>query len=146
MGNIVRKVLKVIREEAAGVNSQVGSGYTTPTRPPSEHSIPSGAISVPMPSLASLVLLGHSGLQKQQPSATGLIRRSAYGSTIGEPESLLDDPSKKAFAMKPALIDAIQEVINELETVYENVAKNAREYIHSEFVLRQHSHLVVLNF
>lgn len=44
----------------------------------------------------------------------------------------MEDPSKRAFAMKPALIDAIQEVINELETVYENVAKNAREYIHAE--------------
>ncbi len=42
--------------------------------------------------------------------------------------------SRKAQSIKPALIDAIQEVVDELETVYENVAKNSRDHIHSEWV------------
>jgi hypothetical protein len=42
--------------------------------------------------------------------------------------------NRKAQSIKPALIDAIQEVVDELETVYENVAKNSRDHIHSEWV------------
>lgn len=137
MGNIVRKVLKVIREEAAGVNSQIGSGANTPIRPATSNTLHSGTISIPTPSLANLVLLGHSGIQRLQTSTGRALQRPGALTTIGELGTAAEDPdaSKKAFAMKPALIDAIQEVINELETVYENVAKNAKEYIHPESVL-----------
>lgn len=38
----------------------------------------------------------------------------------------------KAMSVKPALIDAIKDVIDELETVYDGVAKNARDHIHAE--------------
>lgn len=136
MGNIVRKVLKVIREEAAGVNSQIGSGANTPIRPATSNTLHSGTISIPTPSLANLVLLGHSGIQRLQTSTGRALQRPGALTPIGELGTAEDpDASKKAFAMKPALIDAIQEVINELETVYENVAKNAKEYIHPESVL-----------
>lgn len=135
VGGIIRKVMKVIREEFAGVNSQVGSGTTTPTRPPSSLSFSSASLSIPTPPLANLVLLGRAGMQSHHLAATNVLLRSPMPGTLSlEPDASFTDPSKKAFAMKPALIDAIQEVINELETVYENVAKNAREYIHPEFV------------
>lgn len=134
VGNIVRKVLKVIREEAAGVNSQIGSGASTPIPPTVGNPLQAGAISIPTPSLADLVLLGRSGIQRQQTFTVRTLQRSDSLTPTSDPGATIEDPdaSKKAFAMKPALIDAIQEVINELETVYENVAKNAREYIHSE--------------
>lgn len=127
--------MKVIREEFAGVNSQVASGATTPIRPASALSFSSASLSVSSPPLANLVLLGKSGVQRFQTPSNFLPRSPMPGHLTLEPDpSSLSDPSKKAFAMKPALIDAIQEVINELETVYENVAKNAREYIHPEYV------------
>jgi translation initiation factor eIF-2B subunit beta len=137
VGNVVRKVLKVIREEAAGVNSQIGPGTSAPIRLTRENTLQTSGISIPAPSLANLVLLGHSGTQRQQTSTTRALQHSdPFTPTSGLGTTIEDDASKKAFAMKPALIDAIQEVINELETVYENVAKNAREYIHSELVSR----------
>jgi len=33
--------------------------------------------------------------------------------------------------LKPVLIQAIQELIDELETVRENIAKDARDHVHS---------------
>lgn len=41
---------------------------------------------------------------------------------------------KKASSLKPILIGAIQEVIEEVETVLENVAKGAGMHIHSTSV------------
>ena len=32
-------------------------------------------------------------------------------------------------------MEAIQDVLDELETVYDNVSKNAKDHIHSEYVL-----------
>ena len=45
-----------------------------------------------------------------------------------------DDPDSFARALKPVLMEAIQDAFDELETVYDNVAKNAKDHIHSEFV------------
>ena len=42
------------------------------------------------------------------------------------------------MSVKPALIDAIKDVIDELETVYDGVAKNARDHIHAELKIRLH--------
>jgi translation initiation factor eIF-2B subunit beta len=43
-----------------------------------------------------------------------------------------DDPDSFARGLKPVLMEAIQDVLDELETVYDNVSKNARDHIHSE--------------
>ena len=50
--------------------------------------------------------------------------------TLKEHDS--DDPDSFAKGLKPVLMEAIQDVLDELETVYDNVAKNARDHIHSE--------------
>jgi hypothetical protein len=87
--------------------------------------------------LANLVLLGNKKSKESHFSAAdGSGSPSGRTTPIPEEHDILqtEEMAKRVFAMKPALIDAIQEVINELETVYENVAKNAREYIHSECV------------
>ena len=44
-----------------------------------------------------------------------------------------DDPDSFAKSLKPVLMEAIQDVLDELETVYDNVSKNAKEHIHSEW-------------
>lgn len=37
-----------------------------------------------------------------------------------------------AQSIKPVLMEAIQDVLYELETVYDNVSKGAKDHIHSE--------------
>lgn len=85
-------------------------------------------------SVANFVLLGHPRLHN---SGASPLEQSGSNTPTTPYERLsataqIDDFSKKASSIKPALIDAIQEVIDELETVYENIAKNARDHIHSE--------------
>jgi translation initiation factor eIF-2B subunit beta len=43
-----------------------------------------------------------------------------------------NDPDSFAKGLKPVLMEAIQDVLDELETVYDNVSKNAKDHIHSE--------------
>lgn len=43
-----------------------------------------------------------------------------------------EDPDSFARALKPIVMEAIQEVLDELETVYENISRNAKDHIHSE--------------
>lgn len=42
-----------------------------------------------------------------------------------------DEFMKHSAKLKPLLIQAIEEVVGELETTHEDVAKGAREHIHS---------------
>lgn len=43
-----------------------------------------------------------------------------------------NDPDTFAQSLKPVLMEAIQDVLDELETVYDNVSKGAKDHIHSE--------------
>jgi len=45
-----------------------------------------------------------------------------------------DEFMKQSGKLKPVLIQAIEEVVNELETTHDDVAKGAREHIHSAYV------------
>jgi translation initiation factor eIF-2B subunit beta len=51
---------------------------------------------------------------------------------ITSKESDPDDPDAFARGLKPVFMEAIQDVLDELETVYDNVSKNAKDHIHSE--------------
>lgn len=43
-----------------------------------------------------------------------------------------EDPDSFARVLKPLLMEAIQDLLDDLETVYENIARNAKDHIHSE--------------
>ncbi len=45
------------------------------------------------------------------------------------------DANSEDFAegLKPLLMDAMQDIVDELETVYDNVSKTAKDHIHSEY-------------
>jgi translation initiation factor eIF-2B subunit beta len=116
--------LRLVREEYyAAVNAAVD--ITEPPTPglksPIYPSMPPSASS----SLANFVL--HGLPRSNNPQTSG---RDLQTSTTSD----VDEFNKKAVTVKPALIAAVQEVIDELETVYDNVAKNARDHIHSEYV------------
>jgi translation initiation factor eIF-2B subunit beta len=46
-----------------------------------------------------------------------------------------NDPDSFARALKPVLMEAIQDVLDELDTVYDNVSKNAKDHIHSDEII-----------
>ena len=61
-------------------------------------------------------------------------------STLVLKEDDSDDPDSFARTLKPVVMEAIQDILDELETVYDNIAKSAKDHIHSElrivFILR----------
>lgn len=104
VGNVVLKIIHLIREEHGAVSSTTAN--TTPNF-----------------SLANFVLLGQPRQRRAAPKNVEL---------NGLQDNLSSEPDNFAKAMKPVIIEAIQDVQYELETVYENVAKNAKDHIHSE--------------
>jgi translation initiation factor eIF-2B subunit beta len=113
VGNTVRKVLHHIREE-----------YHTATRGTAAAAAPQSF------SIAKFVLLG----APRQHTASAVVPKAAEKEeergTLKENDP--DDPDSFARGLKPVLMEAIQDVLDELETVYDNVSKNAKDHIHSE--------------
>ncbi|KAJ7074298.1 hypothetical protein C8F01DRAFT_1099994 [Mycena amicta] len=108
VGNTVRKVLHHIREE---YNTATGGTATTSS---------AGF------SIAKFVMLG-------QPRKQTTLPNTENKSTIKENDP--DDPDAFARSLKPVLMEAIQDVLDELETVYDNVGKNAQNHIHSDEII-----------
>ena len=73
-------------------------------------------------------------LQGQPRKHTAYAAKSEGNATLKEDDP--DDPDSFARGLKPVLMEAIQDVLDELETVYDSVSKNAKDHIHSEYVLR----------
>ncbi|KAG6855955.1 hypothetical protein H0H87_009072 [Tephrocybe sp. NHM501043] len=109
VGNTVRKVLHHIREEY-----HTATGKNT-------------AIAPQTFSIAKFVLLG-------QPRAH-TVALKAGGATGTLKENDPDDPDSFARGLKPVLMEAIQDVLDELETVYDNVSKNAKDHVHSDEIV-----------
>lgn len=59
-------------------------------------------------------------------------QRSEAAITLKEDDP--SDPDSFARALKPVLMEAIQDVLDELETVYDNISKSAKDHIHPECV------------
>lgn len=57
------------------------------------------------------------------------LKSSAEASALSLESSELDDGAQ---SLKPVLLGAIRDVLDELETVYDNVSKSAKDHIHSE--------------
>jgi len=111
VGNTVRKVLHHIREEY-----HTATHGTTVTQKTTSFSI------------SKFVLQGQ---PRKQPAA------QQKAATTEEVKATLkeDDPEDlDSFSrgLKPVLMEAIQDVLDELETVYDNISKNAKDHIHSE--------------
>jgi translation initiation factor eIF-2B subunit beta len=106
VGNTVRKVLHHIREE-----------YHTATKGIASTSSLSNF------SISKFVLQG-------QPRKQNVTSKSENTLTMEDHNS--DDPDTFAKHLKPVFMEAIQDVLDELETVYDNVSKNAKDHIHSE--------------
>ncbi|KAF9817847.1 hypothetical protein IEO21_03189 [Rhodonia placenta] len=110
VGNIVRKVLHNIREEYNTASSGVAASTSSKN----------------VFSISKFVLLGQPRKQTVAPKSEA---------TISLKENDPDDPDSFAKAIKPVLMEAIQDVLDELETVYDNVSKNAKDHIHSDEII-----------
>jgi translation initiation factor eIF-2B subunit beta len=55
-------------------------------------------------------------------------------STLVLNENDPDDPDSFAKTLKPVLMEAIQDILDELDTVYESIGRTAKDHIHSECV------------
>lgn len=108
VGNTVRRLLHHVREEYD--NASKGEATTCTD----EFSI------------ANFVLQGQARRQaaEQQKAESTLVLK----------ENDSDDPDSFARTLKPVVMEAIQDILDELETVYDNIAKSARDQIHSECV------------
>ncbi|KAF8643811.1 hypothetical protein AX16_008829 [Volvariella volvacea WC 439] len=119
VGNTVRKLLHVTREE-----ERILLKSSSPTNTIQNFSI------------SKFVLLGQP--RKQQVEVRALRERMAEE---GRSEDDSDDERKpgkeKEFGpvMKTALMEAIKYMIDELETVYDNISKNAKDHIHSDEII-----------
>ncbi|KZT59016.1 nagb/rpia/CoA transferase-like protein [Calocera cornea HHB12733] len=139
VGNIVRRVLRLIREEtAAALGPAEEPDNTSPFSVPNTPAFPNPPdLNSSRPqlratnSLATFMIMGNQRVQP--PNETRQSSRESTGlDHHGEDHFQGWDGEKKplAITVKPLLIQAIQEVIDELETVYENVSKTARDHIY----------------
>ncbi|KAG1877727.1 hypothetical protein DFJ58DRAFT_851096 [Suillus subalutaceus] len=113
VGNTVRKVLHHIREE-----------YHTASQGTAVVSTSNDTLSI-----AKFVLQGQPRKQNV-PQKTTLNK-----SQVMLKENDEDDPDAFARTLKPVLMEAIQDVLDELETVYDNISKNAKDHIHSDEII-----------
>lgn len=109
VGNTVRKVLHHIREEH-------NAAYASSSRKPVDKT---GF------SISKFVLMGQ---PKKQPTAQ---KGLPINRPIDHPASS-DSADSFAQNLRPVLLEAVQDVLDELETVYDNLSKGAKDHIHSE--------------
>lgn len=107
VGNIVRRLLHHLREEYN--NAKKNDGTVKP------RSL----------TIANFVLQGQ---PRKQTAATKAV------SNLVLKENDPEDPDSFAKTLKPVLMEAIQDILDELDTVYESVARSAKDHIHSEYV------------
>ncbi|KIP06029.1 hypothetical protein PHLGIDRAFT_107426 [Phlebiopsis gigantea 11061_1 CR5-6] len=109
VGNTVRKILHHIREEYNAASKSNGRK----------------AIKMDL-SISNFILQGQ--MRKQN----GALKSEA---TITLKEDDPRDPDSFARALKPVLMEAIQDVLDELETVYDNISKMAKDHIHPDEII-----------
>lgn len=101
--------------------SNASSTFATPT--PSVPSSPSIHSNVALPTL-------HQQQQQQQRSSSVTTGR-ANNQSPQVTQILTEDFSKKSHNLKPLFIEAIQEVVDEVEEVWDAVGKDAMMHVHS---------------
>lgn len=149
MGNIVRRILRLIREEwAAPTNKHADGDGAEEESTVDEESSTSGAYSG-FDSTARGVEPNSALLSAKATSADsqyslsnfvlhGRPYRETSGLSLFSSSTFLGNTpakrSKNAQSIRPALISAIEEVVDDLETVFDSVSSTAKDHIHSEYV------------
>ncbi|KAI9316429.1 hypothetical protein BX666DRAFT_2019483 [Dichotomocladium elegans] len=133
VGNIVRRVLKVIREVSRGELETHNMQDEDEERDESESD--NGEYDEPLSVRdlsAASSQIGSGSERPQIMMESSMFRLLA--ADVGESSS--DTPEKKAYTLKPVIIQEInEEIIADLETVYKGIADQAIDYIHANEVI-----------
>jgi hypothetical protein len=70
-----------------------------------------------------------------QPRKQSLINKTESALMLKESDP--DDPDSFSKSLKPVLMEAIQDMLDELDTVYESIGRSAKDHIHSECVIAE---------
>lgn len=166
IGNITRRILFLLREEAKALTSLGASvpGASPVSQPPPSVAQSLAALSLSTPgspsssmygpseptpsatpvrsfSIADLVFPSPASPRLVSPGSAPLSQVSSPPPPSQSTDSTSSDEeagpevAAHAYQLKPLLIQAIQELIDEVESVDTNVAKEARDHIHSGEVI-----------
>lgn len=131
VGNIVRRVLKVIREVARGelethdVMEEEDQDQSSSDEDVDDNDEPSSVKDIS----ATSSQVGSIGERPQIMMQSSMFRLLA----ADVPEDASETPEKKAYTLKPLIIQEInEEIIADLETVYKGIADQAVDYIHAK--------------
>ncbi|KAI0256868.1 nagb/rpia/CoA transferase-like protein [Lactifluus subvellereus] len=108
VGNTVRRLLHHVREEYNNASKGEATASTNEF------------------SIANFVLQG-------QPRRQVAAQKEESTLVLKEDDS--DDPDSFARTLKPVVMEGIQDILDELETVYDNIAKSAKDHIHSDEII-----------
>lgn len=134
VGNIVRRVLKVIREVARGelethdMMEEEDQDQSSSDEDDNDNDEPSSVKDIS----ATSSQVGSIGERPQIMMQSSMFRLLA----ADVPEDASETPEKKAYTLKPLIIQEInEEIIADLETVYKGIADQAVDYIHANEVI-----------
>jgi len=112
VGNTVRKALHHIREE-----------YNTAAQNSKPKGVPQTGFSI-----SNFLLTGQPKKLTSHPKSPAVEKLSSVDRMDANSEDF-------AEGLKPLLMDAMQDIVDELETVYDNVSKTAKDHIHSDEII-----------
>ncbi|GJE96453.1 eukaryotic translation initiation factor 2B beta subunit [Phanerochaete sordida] len=119
VGNTIRKILHHVRDEYNAASKATKAKESRSER--TEYS------------LANFISQGQIRKDSVWPTLHQPLAEDEAPITLRENDS--NDPDSFAKVMKPVVMDAIQDVLDELETVYDNIAKTAREHINPDEII-----------
>ncbi|KAG2227197.1 hypothetical protein INT45_008441 [Circinella minor] len=136
VGNIVRRVLKIIREVVRGElddmmdNDDYDDDNDSNTYSEDESSPP------PSKNLSTTSSQIGSISERPQLTVESSMFRLLADVSPATPDDSSDTPEKKSYNLKPIIIQEInEEIIADLETVYKGIADQAVDYIHANEVI-----------
>ncbi|KAI9495259.1 hypothetical protein BDB00DRAFT_882538 [Zychaea mexicana] len=140
VGNIVRRVLKVIREVVRGELDDMMDDDNDEYDEDDSYSDDgdNNNDSSPPPSKNLSTTSSQIGSVSERPQLTvqSSMFRLLADVSPATPDDSSDTPEKKAYTLKPIIIQEInEEIIADLETVYKGIADQAIDYIHANEVI-----------
>lgn len=124
VGNIVRRVLKIIREVARGELSQANEEHTRNTEEYSEED----DVGEELSSEETHIKVNNTLVEQSFLSQSSMFNLLSDGPAVKN-----SDEIKNTYNLKPLIIQEInEEIIADLESVYKGIADQATDFIHAK--------------